>query len=66
VVKFIEDQVEVYGTECVEEVLNELNEKGMGDINVLYNTILQLLHRDQEDPWVFQTFRRIVGCIVVL
>jgi WD40 repeat protein len=64
--KFIQDQVDIWGSECLDVVLDELNSKGMGDINVLYGTILRLTHKDQTDPWVFERFRRIVGCIVVL
>jgi hypothetical protein len=63
VMKFIQDQVEEYGKECLEDVLNQLGEEGMEDINVLYGTILQLTHKNQEDPWAF---RRLVGCIIVL
>ncbi|KIM86608.1 hypothetical protein PILCRDRAFT_309458 [Piloderma croceum F 1598] len=63
VVKFIQDHVEEYGKECLEDILNELGEKGMEDINVLYGTILQLTHKNQKDPWAF---RRLVGCIIVL
>jgi WD40 repeat protein len=65
-VKFVKDQVGAYGTECLDEVLNMLNVDGMGDINVLYSTILDLTHRHQTDPGAFETFRRLVGCIVVL
>lgn len=65
-VKFIQDQVDACGRECLSEVFEELNSRGMGDINVLYNTILRLTHRNQTDPWVFERFRRIVGCIVIL
>ena len=65
-IKFIQDQVDACGKECLNDVFNELNSKGMGDINVLYGTILRIAHRTQTDPWVFERFRRIVGCIVVL
>ena len=64
--KFIQEQVDTWGRECLNDVLDELNTKGMGDVNVLYGTILRLTHKGQTDPWAFERFRRIVGCIVVL
>jgi hypothetical protein len=66
VVKFIQDQIETNGSECLDEVLNELNARGMGDINALYSAILQRTHKNAVNPWVFERFRRIVGCIIVL
>ena len=65
-VKFVKDQVGAYGTGCLDKVLNMLNIDGMGDINVLYSTILDLTHRHQTDPGAFEAFRHLVGCIVVL
>jgi hypothetical protein len=44
VVKFVWVQIKAYGKECLEDVLNELDKKGMEDINVLYSTILWLTH----------------------
>ncbi|KAF9456289.1 hypothetical protein BDZ94DRAFT_1315293 [Collybia nuda] len=63
--KFIQDQVEMSGRESLEFVLNELSTKGMGDINVLYGTILRITHKDA-DAWALERFRRIVGCVAVL
>jgi WD40 repeat protein len=65
-IKFIEDQIDMWGRACLDDVLDELNTKGMGDINVLYGTILRVTHRNQTYPWVFEAFRRIVGCIAVI
>ncbi|KAF9465614.1 hypothetical protein BDZ94DRAFT_327325, partial [Collybia nuda] len=62
---FIEDQIGMWGKGCLEAVLDELSSQGMGDINVLYGTILKLIYK-QADPQLYQWFRRIVGCIVVL
>ena len=66
VVKFFQEQIDVMGHECLNELLDALSSKGMGDINVLYGTILLLMYRGEMDDWVFETFRRLVGCIVVL
>jgi hypothetical protein len=45
-IKFIEDQIEMWGRGCLDDVLNELNSQGMGDINMLYGAILRLTHRN--------------------
>lgn len=63
--KFIQDQVDMSGREYLEVVLNELSTKGMGDINILYGTILRITHKNA-DAWALERFRRIVGCIAVL
>jgi hypothetical protein len=68
-VKFIKGQIDLHGRERLKYVFEELNSKGMGDINVLYGAILRLTQgddSDETDPWIFERFRRIVGCIVVL
>jgi AAA ATPase domain len=65
-IKFIELQIELSGTECLDHVLDDLNLDGMGDINTLYGVILHLVHGDKEDPWISERFRRTVGCVVVL
>jgi WD40 repeat protein len=66
VVKFFQEQIDVMGRECLNDLLDALSTKGMGDINVLYSTILRLMYKGDMDDWVFETFRRVVGCIVVL
>jgi hypothetical protein len=63
--KFIREQINASGTEFLNEVLDALSQEGMGDINVLYGAILNLTYRKSDD-WAFETFRRVVGCIVVL
>ena len=67
-IKFVEVQVDMEGKECLDNVLDELNlnTNGMGDINTLYSMILRCSYRGQKDPWSFEKFRRIVGCVVVL
>ena len=64
--KFIQDQVAAECKECLNDVLDLLNSQGMGDINTLYGSILHLTYKNQTDPWAFERFRRIVGCIGVL
>ena len=66
VVKFFQEQIDVMGQECLNDLLDVLSIKGMGDINVLYHTILLLMYKDQMDDWVFETFHQVVSCIVVL
>ncbi|KAF7980316.1 hypothetical protein HWV62_39116 [Athelia sp. TMB] len=66
VVKFFQDQINLLGTECLDNLLNTFSHEGMGDINALYSAILRIAYRKNSDPWVFQTFRRIVGCIVTV
>jgi hypothetical protein len=62
--KFIQDQVAADGKECLGDVLDLLNSRGMGDINTLYGKILDLTHKNQNDPWAFERFRRIVSFFV--
>ena len=66
VVKFIRAQIEVDGSECLDDVLRDLSTKGMGDINELYYTILEQTCPEDQGDWALERFRRIVGCIVAL
>ena len=66
VAKFFQDQIKVFGTECLQDLLDTFSHNGMGDINALYCTILRLAYQSQNDPWAYETFRRVVGCIVTL
>jgi hypothetical protein len=66
VVKFFQEQIEALGRECLNDLLDALSTEGMGDINTLYGTILRLVYAGRTNPWEFETFRRVVGCIVVL
>ncbi|KZP05666.1 hypothetical protein FIBSPDRAFT_805596, partial [Athelia psychrophila] len=60
VAKFFHDQIHDLGTECLNDLLDALSVEGMGDINTLYWTVIQLAYRNTKDPWRFETFRRIV------
>jgi WD40 repeat protein len=64
--KFIQEQLDTSGRECLDVVLNTLNINGMDDINSLYGTILRLTYPQTSEPWVFERFRKVLGCIVVL
>jgi WD40 repeat protein len=66
VVKFFQEQIDAMGRECLNDLLDALSTEGMDDINVLYGTILQLVYAGRKNAWAFETFRRVVGCIVVL
>src|SRR6202042_3203510 len=65
VAKFIQEQLDTSGTECLGVVLDMLNTDGMGDINSLYGAILRITYREKSDPWEFERFRRVVGSVVV-
>ncbi|KZP06629.1 hypothetical protein FIBSPDRAFT_939933 [Athelia psychrophila] len=66
VAKFFQDQIHDWGTECLNDLLDAFSVEGMGDINTLYWTVIQLAYRKTTDPWRFETFRRIVGCVAAL
>ncbi|KZP32104.1 hypothetical protein FIBSPDRAFT_775527 [Athelia psychrophila] len=66
VAKFFQDQIHDLGTECLDDLLDAFSVEGMGDINILYWTVIQLAYRKTKDPWRFETFRRIVGCVAAL
>ncbi|KZP08977.1 hypothetical protein FIBSPDRAFT_938703 [Athelia psychrophila] len=66
VAKFFQDQIHDLGTECLNDLLDAFSVEGMGDINTLYWTVIQLAYRKTKDPWRFETFRRIVGCVAAL
>ncbi|KAF7978384.1 hypothetical protein HWV62_769 [Athelia sp. TMB] len=66
VMKFFQDQIDKSGKECLDDLLNTFSIKGMGDINVLYGTILQFAFKECDDAWRFETFRRVVGCVATL
>ncbi|KAJ7094342.1 hypothetical protein C8R44DRAFT_718466 [Mycena epipterygia] len=65
-VTYIGSQIKLSGSECLDDVLDQLNVEGMSDINKLYHVILDNIYGDQTNPWLFETFRRVVGAIVVL
>ncbi|KAF8064408.1 hypothetical protein FPV67DRAFT_221177 [Lyophyllum atratum] len=64
-VKFIQEQLDYWGKECLDDILDKLNSNGMGDINTLYGLILLITYR-KADEWAFESFRRIIGAVVAL
>ncbi|KZP08971.1 hypothetical protein FIBSPDRAFT_250129 [Athelia psychrophila] len=66
VAKFFQDQIHAVGTECLNDLIDAFSAEGTGNINILYMTVIQLAYRDTKDPWRFETFRRIVGCVAAL
>ena len=64
VAKFLQEQINEYGTECLEDILNTLTGEALHDINTLYGLILRVTHPKPTD-WDFERFRRIIGAIVV-
>lgn len=64
--KFIRAQIKLWGSECLDDVLDQLQAQGMGDINKLYSTILEKTYPIGTDDWLLEVFRRLVGAIVVL
>lgn len=65
-VRFIQQQIDALGAECLDDVLDLLNTEVMTDVTTLYNIILQLTYPASSSEWEFEKFRRIVGAIVVL
>ncbi|KZP08515.1 hypothetical protein FIBSPDRAFT_761260, partial [Athelia psychrophila] len=66
VAKFFQDQIHDIGTECLNYLIDTFSAEGMGNINILYWRVIQLAYRNTKDPWRFETFRRIVGCVAAL
>jgi hypothetical protein len=66
VVKFFQEQINALGRECLNDLLDAVSTDGMDDINTLYGAILQIVYKGRKNDWEFETFRRVVGCIVVL
>jgi WD40 repeat protein len=66
VAKFFQEQIEALGRECLNDLLDAVSTEGMGDINALYDAILRLVYKGRTHAWEYETFRRVVGCIVVL
>jgi hypothetical protein len=66
VVKFFQEQINALGRECLNDLLDAVSTDGMDDINSLYGAILRIVYKGRKNHWEFETFRRVVGCIVVL
>ncbi|KDR84334.1 hypothetical protein GALMADRAFT_133661 [Galerina marginata CBS 339.88] len=63
-IEYIRSEIEEAGRESLDVILDELNVKGMDDINTLYRVILKRIYRHETDPWDLQRFQRIVGAIL--
>jgi len=66
VARFLQEQIDEYGTQYLEEILDALTGEALRDINALYGSILRVTHPRHATDWDFETFRRIMGAIVVL
>ena len=66
VVKFFRSQLERHGSERRNKLLDIFHEKGMGDVNRLYGTILTMTFESDADEWEYERFRWIVGFIIAL
>ncbi|KAG6864036.1 hypothetical protein C0993_009586, partial [Termitomyces sp. T159_Od127] len=63
----INARLRLQGKEILKTVLKQLDNKAMKEINTLYRTILDFLYpKELDDPWAFETFRRLIGTIMVL
>ncbi|KAG6807851.1 hypothetical protein H0H92_006215, partial [Tricholoma furcatifolium] len=70
-VKFFQQQIDDWGQERLPLLLADLNGKGMIDIDALYGFIIfstyaNQLKNERDAEWACETFRRLVGAIVVL
>jgi WD40 repeat protein len=71
VVKFFQEQLRQSKHERLNELLDVINEEGMGDVNKLYGKILEITYRaetntERQDQWECEKFRWIVGFIIGL
>jgi WD40 repeat protein len=71
VVKFFQEQIRRSRHERLKELLDVINEEGMGDVNKLYGKILEITHRAEtntaaQNEWEGEKFRWIVGFIATL
>ncbi|KAG6816564.1 hypothetical protein H0H87_004924 [Tephrocybe sp. NHM501043] len=62
--RFMQEQMEEWGDECLDSVMDNLGTaRGKQDIKVLYGVVLRLAYQKSKDPWAFETFRRVVGAV---
>ncbi|KAJ7077231.1 WD40-repeat-containing domain protein [Mycena epipterygia] len=61
--KFIRFRIKADGTECQDEILDDLR---LGGLDGLYSAILNRCIPDTDPTWSFERFRRIVGGLIVL
>ena len=71
VVKFFQEQLRQSRHERLNELLDVINDEGMGDVNKLYGKILEISYRAEtntkaQDEWECEKFRWIVGFIIAL
>ncbi|KAG6902729.1 hypothetical protein C0995_012393 [Termitomyces sp. Mi166 len=64
--KFIQEQIDTMGSECLNDVLDMLDTGTLGDINTLYSIILRQTYKAAKNAWEYEKFRLIVGAIVTL
>ncbi|KAG6867297.1 hypothetical protein C0993_004825, partial [Termitomyces sp. T159_Od127] len=64
---YINARLRLQGKEILKTVLSQLDNKAMKEIKTLYHAILNFSYPEEiEDPWIFETFRRLIGTIMVL
>ncbi|KAJ7195989.1 hypothetical protein C8J57DRAFT_1421250 [Mycena rebaudengoi] len=63
---FIRGRIELDGTECQDEILDDLRLDGPQSLDALYSAILDRCIPAREPAWSAERFRRIVGGLVVL
>ncbi|KAG6867963.1 hypothetical protein C0993_009010 [Termitomyces sp. T159_Od127] len=64
---YINARLRIQGKEILKTLLNHFSNKAMNEINTLYRTILDFSYPSEiQDPWIFETFRRLMGTIMVL
>ena len=70
VMRFFEEQLRLYGHECLDGRLDTISAEGMDDVNKLYQTILAITYTSSptfvDDGWAHETFRWVVGFIIGL
>jgi len=70
VVRFFEEQLRLYGHDCLDGLLDAISAEGMDDVNNLYQTILTLTFmsnaKSSRNAWAHETFRWVVGFIIAL
>lgn len=65
-IKFVQEQIDSHGVECLHDVLDMLTADNLDDINTLYGLILRITLKDNAAEWEFERFRRIIGAIIFL
>ncbi|KAG6877181.1 hypothetical protein C0993_009579, partial [Termitomyces sp. T159_Od127] len=64
---YIDARLRIQGKEILKTILKQFDNKAMEEINTLYRTILDFSYPKKiQNPWIFETFRRLIGTIMVL